>query len=190
MALSYHHNHYFLAATLDVFNYITNCSIRVTALLEYLDCTLVARSWFLRYNSMVTNTVSIEEQQATSARVSAVSVKLQPADPHLWFAQVEAQFAIKGVSAQKTKFDYVVSSLSPEFATEVCNLLIHLPNDDPYDALKLNPVDQAHCHHRPAKATTTSQYQRVGRPKTHAITLSDPTTGRGYSWPGGWSSPS
>ena len=81
----------------------------------------------------------MEEEQATSACISTVSMKLLPfwpADPHLWLAQVEAQFAIKGVTAQKTKFDYVVSSLSPEFATEVRNLLIHPPNDNPNDALK------------------------------------------------------
>ena len=95
----------------------------------------------------LTNTAAMEEQQATSSRVSAVSMKLPPfwpVDPHLWFTQVEAQFAIKGVTAQKTKFDYVVSSLSPEFATEVHNLLIHPPNDDPYeasyDALKIQLI--------------------------------------------------
>ena len=73
--------------------------------------------------------------------VSAVSLSLKrppfwPADPELWFAQVEAQFACKRITSQRSKFDYVVSLLSLEYAAEVRDLLIRTPTDNPYTELK------------------------------------------------------
>ena len=71
--------------------------------------------------------------------IEAVSIKLPPfwpADPTVWFAQVEAQFNTRGITSQATRFDYVIASLSPEFAVEVRDLLIRPPAEAPYDTLK------------------------------------------------------
>ena len=49
-------------------------------------------------------------------------------------------FTTKGVTVQRTRFDYMVSSLSPEFATEVRDFLLKPPTDDPHDVLKAELV--------------------------------------------------
>ena len=65
--------------------------------------------------------------------------------------QVEAQFTTKGIMTQKTRFDYVVSSLSPEFAMKVRDLLLKSPTTDPYDTLKVHLV----------KCTATSEQRKL-----------------------------
>lgn len=80
-----------------------------------------------------------EQAHAQPQVVAVVNVKLPPfwpADPQVWFAQVEAQFTTRGITQQRTKFDYIVASLLPEYATEVRDLILQPPAETPYDTLK------------------------------------------------------
>ena len=80
---------------------------------------------------------------AASPSLAAVSIKLPPywsTDPTVWFLQVEAQFNTRGITSQKTMFDYVFASLSPEIAFEIRDLLIRPPTDNPYNTLKAELV--------------------------------------------------
>lgn len=80
-----------------------------------------------------------------SAEAAAATLKLPPfwsQDPELWFTQIEAQFAVKGITQDQTKFDHLVSSLQPETATEVRDVLISPPNTQKYKALKKAIVER------------------------------------------------
>ena len=88
---------------------------------------------------------SMADEALPEAAVASVSVKLPsfwPSDPQLWFAQVRAQFTTRGIKLQKTKFDYVVASLAPAYATEVRDLILTPPAMNSYDTLREQLIKQ------------------------------------------------
>ena len=85
---------------------------------------------------------------------AAVSLKLPPywpADPHVWFAQVEAQFATRGITAERTKYHHIIAALTPEIAQEVRDLLLNPPQDTPYKTLREELI----------KRTTATEQKRL-----------------------------
>ncbi|XP_071821128.1 uncharacterized protein [Apostichopus japonicus] len=95
-----------------------------------------------------------ETPAQTPTPLAAVSLKLPPYwpnDPHIWFAQVEAQFTTRGVKDEKTKYAYVIASLQPEVAQEVRDILLKPPPADPYKSLKKELI----------KRTTASEQKRL-----------------------------
>ena len=85
------------------------------------------------------------EQPPSRESVAAVTLKIPPfwpADPQIWFAQVEAQFSTKGITRKKTRFDHVVASLAPKFALEVRDFILAPPASEPYKTLKAQLIER------------------------------------------------
>ena len=65
-----------------------------------------------------------------------------PADPHVWFAQVEAQFATRKITNERTKYQHVVASLQPDIAQEVRDFIINEPAEKPFTTLKATLISR------------------------------------------------
>ena len=74
-------------------------------------------------------------QTLQTGEIAAVSVKLPEfwaTSPEIWFARIEAQFSIKNITQDTTKYDYVVSALDFKTAEEVHDVLVNPPQKDKY----------------------------------------------------------
>ena len=74
----------------------------------------------------------------------AVSLKLPTfwtSQPRVWFAQAEAQFAIQRITADETKYYYILSALDQGTAARLLDLISHPPAEDKYQALKSRLLD-------------------------------------------------
>ena len=59
-----------------------------------------------------------------------------PEAAEVWFAQADAQFAIKSITVSKTKFYHTVASLPQDVAAKILDLIRAPPVGDPYEVLK------------------------------------------------------
>ena len=97
-----------------------------------------------------------QSAETPSPSITQVSLKLPPFwanDPEIWFAQVEAQFHTRGIKNELTRFNYVVTSLQQEVATEVRDIITAPPPIEPYSQLKAALV----------KRTSVSEQTRLNR---------------------------
>lgn len=71
--------------------------------------------------------------------LSSVQIRL-PAfwskNPRAWFCQVEAQFHLRRITTQLSRYYHVLSSLPPELADQIDDVLAAPPPPDAYDHLK------------------------------------------------------
>ncbi|XP_063837159.1 uncharacterized protein LOC135086303 [Ostrinia nubilalis] len=68
-----------------------------------------------------------------------VSVRVPPfwpEEPALWFAQVESQFVLSGITKDETKFYYLVAQLDHQYAIEVKDIITNPPPTEKYEKLK------------------------------------------------------
>ena len=75
----------------------------------------------------------------SEAKVAAVSVKLPPFWPDkavLWFVQAEAQFLLRNITTDKTKFAHVMTMLDSKTAEYAMDIIRNPPEDDSYGTLK------------------------------------------------------
>ena len=67
------------------------------------------------------------------ADTNAVSIKLPTfwtAQPNVWFQQAEAQFTIRSISADTTKYAYIVAALDQDTASRLMDLLSNPATDN------------------------------------------------------------
>ncbi|GBM65730.1 hypothetical protein AVEN_13758-1 [Araneus ventricosus] len=70
--------------------------------------------------------MSIEDGKADGTELHKVSVKIPPFwidKLGIWFYQVEVQFKISGITAEETKFNYLISQWDPKILENVWDII-------------------------------------------------------------------
>lgn len=71
--------------------------------------------------------------------LNSVSVKVPPfwpEDPALWFAQLEGQFALAGITTDSTKYNYVIANLDCRIIAEIRDVVKNPPATGKFDKVR------------------------------------------------------
>ena len=101
----------------------------------------------------------------------AVALKLPTfwaEQPKIWFAQAEAQFALREITKETTKFYHVVSALDQQTAGRLLDVLDAPPQGDSYTALKSRLL-QTYGLGRRERATKLLHMSGLGDRKPSAL---------------------
>ena len=101
----------------------------------------------------------------------AVSLKLPTfwtAQPEVWFTQAEAQLNLRRITADETKYYYVVAALDQDTATRVLDLISQPPDDNKYQALKTRLIDTFGLNKR-ERAYRLLHFRPLGDSKPSAL---------------------
>ncbi len=74
------------------------------------------------------------------AETNAVSMKLPQflaVGAKIWFAQAESQFVLRNITAEITKYHHLLAALQNDVAITLTDFFEHVPDENPYTALKL-----------------------------------------------------
>ena len=85
-----------------------------------------------------------EEENAEPPVVTAVAVKIPefwPERPRTWFAYAEAQFTLRKIKEQETKYAYIISALPREIIVHVLDE-VEAPGEEPYDRIKAALIER------------------------------------------------
>ena len=75
---------------------------------------------------------------ANTTVVQAITPKIPPfgaADIELWLAQIQLQFQIARISKSETKFSYIVAALPTEVISDLRDLILSPPTENPYEQI-------------------------------------------------------
>ncbi|GBN26809.1 hypothetical protein AVEN_90463-1 [Araneus ventricosus] len=91
---------------------------------------------------LTTNPSIHDDSSPAVARVSFKAPPFWKRNPKLYFAQIESQFTIAGITKDETKYHHVVAAIETDVIAQVSDIILNPPEELKYEALKERLIEQ------------------------------------------------